>query len=223
MTSPAKITANQRNACRSTGPKTVAGQARSSKNAIRHGLLSQDALLPDEDAAEFGFFCDALTRQLDPQDRLEEVLVARIVVCAWRLGRVHRLEASMFAQRMAEIRASRARDEARTLERSPLDGMFDRTEVADNDRYESSLARARSAEADRDAEALGAAFITAADTGDAFSKLSRYETTIERAMFRAMHALERRQAARGGAYGPSASGVGGRYQLESAIAEREAP
>jgi hypothetical protein len=37
-TSAAKIAANRLNATRSTGPQSVAGKARSSRNALRHGL-----------------------------------------------------------------------------------------------------------------------------------------------------------------------------------------
>ena len=45
---------------------------------------------------------------------------------------------------------------------------------------------------------LGFAFIHAANHSDAFSKLSRYETTIERGLYRALHELQRLQAARAG-------------------------
>ena len=38
MTSPAKIRANQRNARKSTGPRTRAGKATVARNALRHGL-----------------------------------------------------------------------------------------------------------------------------------------------------------------------------------------
>src|SRR5918998_6619523 len=44
---------------------------------------------------------------------------------------------------------------------------------------------------------LGNAFVTDAIETNAFSKLSRYETTIERSLFKALHELQRLQAARG--------------------------
>jgi hypothetical protein len=40
MTSERKIAANQRNARRSSGPRTVQGKLRVSRNALRHGLAS---------------------------------------------------------------------------------------------------------------------------------------------------------------------------------------
>ena len=58
MTTPAKVEANRRNARKSTGPRTLVGKARSSKNAVRHGLLSRDVLLPDEDPEQFDTFRD---------------------------------------------------------------------------------------------------------------------------------------------------------------------
>jgi hypothetical protein len=50
MTSDRKREANRRNAARGTGPRSAAGRARSSRNAMRHGLLANfsqdDALSP---------------------------------------------------------------------------------------------------------------------------------------------------------------------------------
>jgi hypothetical protein len=58
--------------------------------------------------------------------------------------------------------------------------------------------KAQEMEAKRDAETatLGRTFIRDADKANAFSKLSRYETTIERSLFKALHELQRLQAAR---------------------------
>jgi hypothetical protein len=53
-------------------------------------------------------------------------------------------------------------------------------------------------EAMQDAETptLGLTFIRDANEANAFSKLSRYETTIERSLYKALHELQRLQAAR---------------------------
>jgi hypothetical protein len=49
MGSDKQIRANRRNARKSTGPKTPEGKSVVSHNALKHGLLSQQILLPDED------------------------------------------------------------------------------------------------------------------------------------------------------------------------------
>jgi hypothetical protein len=49
---------------------------------------------------------------------------------------------------------------------------------------------------------LGFTFIRGSSGVDAFSKLSRYETAIERRYFRALHELQRLQHARLGGYVP---------------------
>ena len=43
---------------------------------------------------------------------------------------------------------------------------------------------------------LGLSFIRDANTANAFTKLSRYETAIERSLYKALHELQRLQAAR---------------------------
>jgi hypothetical protein len=47
-----------------------------------------------------------------------------------------------------------------------------------------------------DLHILGLSFIRDANNANAFSKLSRYETTIERSLYKALHELQRLQAAR---------------------------
>ena len=66
MTSIARRDANRRNAQRSTGPRTPAGKATSSKNALQHGLLAAQTLLPDEDADALTALSTGLIDQLAP-------------------------------------------------------------------------------------------------------------------------------------------------------------
>jgi hypothetical protein len=49
MTSDRKAEANRQNALKSTGPKTLEGKTAVRLNAVKHGLLSDQVLLPDED------------------------------------------------------------------------------------------------------------------------------------------------------------------------------
>ena len=53
MTSTKKILANQNNAKKSTGPKTVAGKIRSSLNSIKHSLTSEKYVAIGENKKEF--------------------------------------------------------------------------------------------------------------------------------------------------------------------------
>ena len=93
-----KIAANQANASKSTGPKTVSGKARASKNAIRHGFFSKVLILPGEDAAAFEAMAEQLWSELKPQNVLEELLVKEIIDTKWRLGRLLGVESAVFTR-----------------------------------------------------------------------------------------------------------------------------
>jgi hypothetical protein len=47
-----KLAANRKNARKSTGPKTVAGKAASSRNAIKHAVLAASPVLPGLESPE---------------------------------------------------------------------------------------------------------------------------------------------------------------------------
>jgi len=53
MTSQARVSANRRNATKSTGPRTLEGKAIVAQNAIKHGLLARQDLITGEDPQEF--------------------------------------------------------------------------------------------------------------------------------------------------------------------------
>ena len=72
MTSQKQIEANRRNAQRSKGLRTPAGKARSSKNALSHGVFARQVLLPGEGTGELAGLRDELRRELQPRGPLQE-------------------------------------------------------------------------------------------------------------------------------------------------------
>jgi hypothetical protein len=204
VTSEKQVQANRRNALKSTGPKTQEGKAVARHNAVKHGLLAQEVLLPDEDEAAFKELGERLRAELQPAGELEGMLVDRVIAAYWRLRRLGRVEAGTFARELYAELAQRAYNEAQsyTRQESPDDAflraVLPTTKVTDEQRHEEALSRAKEMESMRDSETatLGKAFIRDADKVNAFSKLSRYEATIERSLYKALHELQRLQAAR---------------------------
>jgi hypothetical protein len=96
MATRKQIAANRRNAKKSTGPRTPEGKAASARNATKHGLLSRQALLADENESEFVELRIQIHGELAPMGALETVLVNRIAAQQWRLARVPALEAELF-------------------------------------------------------------------------------------------------------------------------------
>lgn len=96
MASENQISANRRNAEKSTGPRTEAGKAKVARNALRHGLRAEKVTAFDESDADFVAFHAAQRDAFAPADDIEEQLVERIALCAWRLRRIYRIEAEMF-------------------------------------------------------------------------------------------------------------------------------
>lgn len=88
--------ANRRNAKNSTGPRTPAGKARSSRNATRHGMLSQRMLLDGESEEELRTLRQGMRQSLRPVGELEEELVERMVTATWRKRRVDRVELGLW-------------------------------------------------------------------------------------------------------------------------------
>jgi hypothetical protein len=97
MSSPRQIDANRGNGRLSNGPKTGEGKAASSKNAVKHGLLSRDILLPEEVAEAFDDLAEGIRADLRPEGRLETELIERITVLAWRLRRIGKAERAILA------------------------------------------------------------------------------------------------------------------------------
>ena len=78
MATRTQIKANRDNAKKSTGPRTKQGKARVAKNALKHGLLARDTVLPGEDPADFDSQLIALEADIGPANSLEFELVRQI-------------------------------------------------------------------------------------------------------------------------------------------------
>jgi len=148
-TSQKQIEANRENG-KKGGVKTDEGKLVSRYNALKHGLLSQEVLLNNENAMELETLGKQLRAELAPASILEVVLVDRITANTWRLRRVMQIEREM---------------------------------MEDDKDNEKTLGRAMSSDF---------------SYKDTYGKLIRYEASIERGIYKALHELQRLQAARNG-------------------------
>jgi hypothetical protein len=89
---------NRANSQHSTGPRTEAGKQRSSRNALRHGLTAQTAVLPTEDPAVYQRHIRQFLDEYAPATSSEAQLVHEIANTAWRLNRIPFLEAELLSQ-----------------------------------------------------------------------------------------------------------------------------
>lgn len=136
MTTDAQLAANRRNAEKSTGPKTERGKETVARNALRHGLRAEKGLTFDEKSADFEAFFDGQREAFEPADAIEEQLVERIALCAWRLRRIYRVEADvMECWRKADIGVREDLDIGAAFDSDP-------NEMSTLSRYEAALDRA---------------------------------------------------------------------------------
>lgn len=97
--------ASARNGALSKGPKTPVGKAIASRNATKHGIMSRELVLPNENQEEFTALLASLAQELDAQGTLEMMLVERVAISIWRQRRLVRVESAqiLIAQQEAQI------------------------------------------------------------------------------------------------------------------------
>lgn len=88
MATEKQIAANRRNARKSTGPTTASGKAASSRNALRHGVLSEKAVSEFEERKQFDALLQGLVADLIPVTTIECMLVERLTILLWREKRL---------------------------------------------------------------------------------------------------------------------------------------
>jgi hypothetical protein len=192
VTSERQAAANRVNARHSTGPKTQKGKAAVRLNALRHGLLTLDVVLPGEDADAFEDLLNQVRADLSPVGPIEELLADRVGYFMWRLGRLARAETALFDWRIRGFKVAQLADQVRAYEVPYLTFPLHITDNAAQTEATEALARATD-ERDQDKLLLGRALDADAKEGDAFGKLSRYERSFERSLFRTLDELRQLQ------------------------------
>jgi hypothetical protein len=85
-----------------TGPRTEAGKANSSRNATRHGLTSMKPVVTETDRPEFEALEAHLRFSLAPTGFLQELTYSRILISAWNMQRVLKLENALLEHSLGE-------------------------------------------------------------------------------------------------------------------------
>jgi hypothetical protein len=182
----AQMNANRENAKKSSGPKTDAGKANSSRNATKHGLTAANPLLPGEEPDGLQRLRNDLCCRFRPVGDGEEMLVSRIADLQWRLSRVLTHEGGIYRDNF---------------------GAIQQKDKFNEDRY-----NRQQAEAERRGEPLptppippdpadlaARAFNMDCAGPNSLIKLSRYETALDRSIDRCMRQLAAYQTARAAA------------------------
>ena len=87
------------NGAKSRGPKTPEGKEISSRNALKHGLTSQSAIvMACESQEEFDAILNQLMEIHKPANAAEIDLVEEMVVCRWRTRRMWGIETTLMEE-----------------------------------------------------------------------------------------------------------------------------
>jgi hypothetical protein len=84
MRTQAQSDASRANGAKSRGPVSREGKAASSKNATKHGLLSQTLIVKGESAERFEGHLAALVAEFEPETETEMALVEKLAAARWR-------------------------------------------------------------------------------------------------------------------------------------------
>ena len=102
MATTEQINANRENAKLSTGPTSPEGAARSSQNALKHGLLGRTVHLTPDEEEPYRLFHEGLFTTLKPRGANEEYLVESLIDSRWRIAQISQIEAGLYALGLIE-------------------------------------------------------------------------------------------------------------------------
>ena len=96
MSSQLQIEANRRNSQKSTGPRTAAGKAIASQNALGSGIYAESETIRDENASDLDSLAAAYYARFHPAAPEQRCLVDILVHSEWTLRRLRRAEAQLW-------------------------------------------------------------------------------------------------------------------------------
>jgi hypothetical protein len=108
MPSTLKSETARANGAKSHGPVTPEGKAKSSQNAVRHGLTANFNVLPGESQDDFQILLDAYIDRFNPSDPVETELVQTMAITRWRLRRIGNLESGLLEDELSRAPGSTA-------------------------------------------------------------------------------------------------------------------
>jgi len=141
MSSIKRAAANAANPKLSTGPTTPEGRARSSQNAVKHGLTAKHLVIRPDQQEAFDTLARGLREEIDPQGALELIAFDQLLHAAWNQYRFRELE----AQLMSEADRDPLLDEAQA---EKLDRLYRYAAAADRS-YHRALKELRAFQTDR--------------------------------------------------------------------------
>ncbi len=147
--SEARILANQRNAQRSTGPKTPEGKERSRANSFKHGLTGAGIVLPEKDAAEVERRSITFAEELNATGDVGAALARRAALNSVRMERGADQQTASLTERVRQVEAEfvapegvSAEDAERLKQEAVRIAMFDPSKEANlARRYEAAAER----------------------------------------------------------------------------------
>jgi hypothetical protein len=103
MTTELQVYINRLNALHSTGPQTETGKAVSKMNSVKHGIRSEQAVVPGETEEDWQQHRNNIVASVNPTTPLELALGERVALCLWRLNRIVRYETGSIREQIARI------------------------------------------------------------------------------------------------------------------------
>jgi len=128
-----KLAANRANAVKSRGPITPQGKRNSSRNNMRHGLLSNSVLIEGESPERFAALLNSLYTEHEPAT--ERILVEKMAVAQWRQLRLWAVDSAAITHEI------RRQSDSLAAEPPPIRTMHAVRSIAESGRHADLMSR----------------------------------------------------------------------------------